>query len=212
MSNVKTYTLAVTGASGSVYFICLLKQLLISKARVNLLLSDAAKVVLQTELKVDAPENPDQLKSFFLKLCFNETAPKVYQQHLFLYTKSDWMSPVASGSAKTNAMIICPCSMGTLSAISHGASNNLIERAADVMLKESRQLILLTREMPVSAIHLENMLKLSRLGVTIMPASPGFYHQPKSINDLVEFVVARLLDHLKIEHSIGLIWGKDEVE
>jgi len=129
---------------------------------------------------------------------------------LAVYDKEDWMAPVASGSSPVDAMVVCPCSMGTLSAIAHGSSNNLIERAADVILKEKRQLILLTREMPFSSIHLENMLKLSNMGVTIMPASPGFYFHAESIDDLVNFVVARLLDHLAIEHNLCKRWSEQE--
>ena len=105
-------------------------------------------------------------------------------------------------------MVVCPCSTGTLSAIATGASDNLIERAADVAIKEGRKLILVPRESPFSAIHLENMLKLSRLGVTIMPAAPGFYHQPQSVDDLVDFMVARLLDHLGLEQTLMKRWGE----
>jgi 4-hydroxy-3-polyprenylbenzoate decarboxylase len=125
------------------------------------------------------------------------------------------MSPVASGSNSARAMVVCPCSSASLSAIAVGASRDLIERAADVALKERRQLILVTREMPLSGIHLENMLKLSQLGATIMPASPGFYHQPQNISDLIDFVVARILDHLAIDQRLIPRWGEtssDETE
>jgi 4-hydroxy-3-polyprenylbenzoate decarboxylase len=121
--------------------------------------------------------------------------------------RDNWFSPVASGSSAPKQMIVCPCSTGTLSAIAIGASDNLIERAADVVIKEKGQLILVPRETPLNAIHLENMLKLSRLGVTIMPASPGFYQAAKSVDDLVVFMVARLLDHLAVEHSLLPRWG-----
>lgn len=114
---------------------------------------------------------------------------------------------MASGSAAPSKMVVCPCSTGTLSSIAIGASDNLIERAADVVLKERGQLILVPREMPLSSIHLENMLKLSQMGATIMPAAPGFYHNPKTIDDLVDFVVARILDHLGIEQSLVARWG-----
>jgi len=207
----KEFTVAVTGASGAPYFIQLLQSLLASNVKVNLLLSSAAKEVIKTELNLKLPDNDDELKSFFLDyfsdaLTSNNQSEKTKQ--LNFYGKEEWTSPVASGSNPSRAMIVCPCSMGTLSAISNGASNNLIERAADVMLKERKQLILLTREMPLSSIHLENMLKLSQMGVTIMPASPGFYQKAESVSDLVNFVVARILDHLDINQSLTPKWGE----
>jgi len=206
----KVVTVAVTGASGSPYFIQLLHSLLASKAKVNLLLSNAAKEVIKTELNLKLPAADNELKDFFLDYFSGSFSPNQYDNssQLKIYGKEEWSSPVASGSNPASAMVVCPCSMGTLSAIAQGASNNLIERAADVMLKERRQLILLTREMPFSSIHLENMLKLSRIGVTIMPASPGFYQQPETISDLVNFVVARILDHLDIEQGLIPRWGK----
>ena len=124
--------------------------------------------------------------------------------------KDEWFSPVASGSAAPKQMVICPCSTGTLSAIACGASDNLLERAADVVIKEKGQLIVVPREMPLSTIHLQNMLTLSQNGVTVMPAAPGFYHNPQSIAELVDFVVARILDHLGIEQSIMQRWGYDK--
>ncbi len=208
----KEVTLAVTGASGAPYFIRLLHNLLAADVRVNLLLSSAAKIVIRTELNLQLPDNDSELKAFFLdyfSASLSADSEASDNEQLRIYGKEDWMSPVASGSSTAVAMVVCPCSMGTLSAIAHGASNNLIERAADVMLKERRQLILLTREMPYSSIHLENMLTLSRLGVTIMPASPGFYQQPESIKDLLDFVVARILDHLKVEQTLLPRWGKN---
>jgi 4-hydroxy-3-polyprenylbenzoate decarboxylase len=119
-----------------------------------------------------------------------------------------WTAAVASGSGAPAAMVVCPCSTGTLSSIACGASDNLIERAADVAIKEGRKLILVPREAPFSPLHLENMLKLSRLGVTIMPAAPGFYHQPQTVGDLVDFIVARLLDHLGVEQTLVKRWGE----
>ena len=196
----KVITVAVTGASGAPYAIQLLRSLFQAHVKVYLLLSSAAKVVINTELNLPLPED-EHLKSFFLEYF------DIPEQLLEVYGKDEWTAPVASGSNPAHAMVICPCSMGTLSAIAQGASNNLIERAADVMLKERRQLILLPREMPFSSIHLENMLKLSQMGVTIMPASPGFYHQPDSIDDMVNFVVARMLDHIGIDQSLVSRWG-----
>jgi 4-hydroxy-3-polyprenylbenzoate decarboxylase len=118
------------------------------------------------------------------------------------------MAPVASGSNPPEALVICPCTTGTLGSIAAGTSNELIERAADVALKEKRQLILVVRETPFSSIHLENMLRLSRLGAVIMPANPGFYHQPQRVEDLVDYMVARVLDHLKVPHQLLPRWGE----
>jgi 4-hydroxy-3-polyprenylbenzoate decarboxylase len=128
-------------------------------------------------------------------------------EQLKVYGKEEWFSPVASGSAAPAKMVVCPCSTSTLSSIAHGSSNTLIERAADVVLKERGQLILVPRESPLSTIHLQNMLQLSQQGVTIMPAAPGFYHQPESIDDLIDFMVARMLDHLGLEQRLVSRWG-----
>jgi 4-hydroxy-3-polyprenylbenzoate decarboxylase len=128
---------------------------------------------------------------------------------LQVFGKEEWGAPIASGSAAPRAMVVCPCTGGTLAAIACGASRSLIERAADVVLKERRQLILVPREMPFSALHLENMLKLARLGAVIMPPSPGFYHRPQTVQDLVDFVVARILDHLGVKQGLVPRWGSD---
>jgi 4-hydroxy-3-polyprenylbenzoate decarboxylase len=193
-------TLAVTGASGSGYFLRLLKALVASDVQVYLLLSDAAKIVLKTEEKLTWTEESEQL-SHFLTSQFNSKADQIV-----VLQKRDWFSPVASGSSSPKKMVICPCSCGTLAAIAQGLSNNLIERAADVVLKERGQLIVMPRETPFSTLHLKNMLTLSKLGVTVMPLAPGFYHQPQTISDLHDFMVARVLDHLKLEHQISKRW------
>ncbi|MCP4322707.1 MAG: UbiX family flavin prenyltransferase [Psychromonas sp.] len=193
-------TLAVTGASGSGYFLCLLKALVETNCQVFLLLSDAAKIVLKTEVGEDWPNEIEEL-NLFLEKRFNTK-----QQQIVALADKDWFSPVASGSSAPKKMVICPCSCGTFASIATGLSNNLIERAADVVLKESGLLIIMPRETPFSTLHLRNMLTLSELGVTVMPLAPGFYHQPQSIEDLQEFMVARLMDHLKIEHQIGKRW------
>lgn len=193
-------TLAVTGASGSGYFLRLLKVLVALDVQVYLLLSDAAKIVLKTEEKLNWPEESEQL-SHFLTSQFNSRADQIV-----VLQKRDWFSPVASGSSSPQKMVICPCSCGTLAAIAQGLSNNLIERAADVVLKERGQLIVMPRETPFSTLHLKNMLTLSELGVTVMPLAPGFYHQPQTISDLHDFMVARVLDHLKLEHQISKRW------
>ena len=201
MNRTQAITLAITGASGAPYAVRLLECLLAQQQQVHLLMSSAARVVFATELAWQLPAAPQAMAEALQKHF------KVSAEQLKVYGKEEWFSPVASGSAAPARMIVCPCSTGTLSAIAMGASDNLIERAADVVLKERGQLILVPREMPLSAIHLENMLKLAQLGVTIMPAAPGFYHEPKSIDDLVDFVVARILDHLQLEQNLQPRWG-----
>ncbi|WP_111655862.1 flavin prenyltransferase UbiX [Isoalcanivorax indicus] len=195
-------TLAFTGASGAQYGLRLLQCLLAANAEVFVILSKAARVVIGTETDLRLPAGTGAA----------ETALREYVQvdqgRLVVCGLEQWTAPVASGSGAPAAMVVCPCSTGTLSAIATGASNNLIERAADVAIKEGRKLILVPRESPFSAIHLENMLKLARLGVTIMPAAPGFYHQPQSVNDLVDFMAARLLDHLGVAQTLVPRWGE----
>ncbi len=197
----KSITLALTGASGAPYALRLLELLLRAEYSVHLMISSAARVVLATEQQLKLSGKPTeqvrQLREYL----------DVHSGELFAYGKDEWFSPVASGSGAPKQMVILPCSTGTLSAVACGASDNLIERAADVVLKERGQLIMVVREMPLSAIHLENMLKLARLGVTLMPAAPGFYHQPQRIEDLIDFVVARVLDHLGAEQTIMQRWG-----
>ncbi|WGK60658.1 UbiX family flavin prenyltransferase [Halopseudomonas sp. SMJS2] len=195
-------TLAVTGASGAQYALRLLECLVQAEVQVLFLISRAAQLVVATETELQLPPKPQALEQFLTER---------YQAkpgQIRVYGKQDWMSPVASGSGAPSAMVVCPCSTGTLSAIATGASNNLIERAADVALKERRQLILVPRESPYSTIHLENMLTLSRMGAVILPASPGFYHQPQSIDDLIDFVVARILNQLGIEQTLLKRWGE----
>lgn len=197
-------SLALTGASGAQYGLRLLECLLQAHQPVYLMVSQAAQVVLATETELQVPGRPEAMQAFFSELF--EAEPGQLQ----VFGREQWMAPVASGSNAPRAMVVCPCSTGSLSAIATGASNNLIERAADVMLKERRQLIMVPREMPLSAIHLEHMHKLALMGVTIMPASPGFYHRPQSVEEMVDFVVARLLDHLGVEHVLLTRWGAGE--
>ncbi|WP_240223735.1 flavin prenyltransferase UbiX [Rheinheimera hassiensis] len=201
MTIAKEITLAFSGASGAPYGWRLLELLLAQGIKVHLLVSSAARVVFATEHDIKLPAAPDKCTQMLLEHFACDASL------LKVYGKDDWFSPVASGSAAPRQMVICPCSTGTVSAIATGASDNLIERAADVVIKEGGQLILVPRESPLSAIHLENLLKLARLGVTIMPAAPGFYHQPKQISDLVDFMVARILDHLKLPHQLLNRWG-----
>ncbi|EGQ8389937.1 UbiX family flavin prenyltransferase [Vibrio cholerae] len=204
MNNNRTITLAWTGASGAPYGLRLLQCLLAADYQVYLLISSAARVVLATEHGLKLPANPEAAQAALVKYlgCASDK--------LVVCGKEDWFSPVASGSAAPKQMVVCPCSAGSVAAIAHGMSDNLIERAADVVLKERGQLLLVVRETPFSTLHLENMLKLSHMGVTIMPAAPGFYHQPQSIDDLVDFMVARILDHLGIEQALVPRWGYDQ--
>ena len=199
----RSVTLAMTGASGAQYGLRLLDCLVQANCQIQFLISDAARVVVETETELDLPSDAANLEEF-LTLNFDADPGQIV-----VNTSRDWFSSVASGSASPVSMVICPASGGTLSAIACGASNNLIERAADVAIKEKRQLIVVPRETPLSEIHLENMLKLARLGVTVMPAMPGFYQDPQTIDDLVDFVVARILDHLGIKQTLLPRWGRE---
>lgn len=194
-------TLAMTGASGAQYGLSLLESLLRAERQVYFLMSKAAHVVVSTETDIKCPGQPGPLQEFLSERY--GAAPG----QLKVFGREQWTAPVASGSGAPTSMVICPASTGTLSAVATGACNNLIERAADVALKERRQLILVPRETPYSAIHLENMLALARMGATILPASPGFYHRPQSVEDMVDFVVARILDHLGIDQGLVPRWG-----
>lgn len=198
----RTVTLAMTGASGAQYGLRLLECLLAADCQVYMMISQAAQTVIATETELALPDSLLEQQRVLARSYNAE------EGQLLLLDRQDWFSPVASGSSSPSSMVICPASGGTLSAIACGASNNLVERAADVALKERRQLIIVPREMPYSEIHLENMLKLTRMGATIMPASPGFYHQPSAINDLIDFVVGRILDHLGIQQTIMPRWGE----
>lgn len=198
----RTVTLAMTGASGAQYGLRLLECLLQSGCHVYLLLSRAAEVVIRTETDWALPDGRQAQQAFLVQ------ALKAKPGQLELFDREDWFAPVASGSSSPSAMVICPASGGTLSSIAVGASNNLIERAADVALKERRQLIVVPRETPYSAIHLENMLKLTQLGAVVLPASPGFYQKPESVADLIDFVVARILDQLGLPQTLLSRWGE----
>lgn len=202
----KSITLAITGASGAPYALKLLKMLLKADYHVFLLMSSAARVVFATEENMKIPSQTDAMAKVFADYAGANV------EQITVCTKQDWFSPVASGSAAPKQMIVCPCSTGTLSSLAVGACDNLIERAADVVIKEKGQLILVPREMPLSSLHLQNMLTLSNLGVTIMPAAPGFYHNPKSIEDLVDFVVARILDHIGLDQTLVSRWGYSQAK
>lgn len=198
----KRVTLAMTGASGVPYGLRLLECLLAAGCEVDLMISKAAHLVIATETQESLPANPDKLTAQLTER-YAELPGRVQA-----YGREDWFAPAASGSGAASSMVICPCSGGTLSALATGASNNLIERAGDVALKERRQLLLVTREMPLHQVHLEQMLKLTQMGAVILPASPGFYHHPQSVQDLVDFVVARVLDHLGLPQTLMPRWGE----
>jgi 4-hydroxy-3-polyprenylbenzoate decarboxylase len=202
MSGPRTVTLAFTGASGMPYGLRLLECLLAAERVVYLLYSPAAQVVAAQECDLRLPAQPREATRFFTE------RHGAREGQLTVFGREDWLSPVASGSNPADAMAICPCSMGTLGAIAGGLADNLIERAADVMLKERRPLVLVPRETPLSAIHLENMLKLVRAGAVMLPPAPGYYDRPQSVADLVDFVVARVLDQLGVSHALGPRWGE----
>jgi flavin prenyltransferase len=199
----KTITLAYTGASGMPYGIRLLEMLLAEGVCVYLLYSQVAQIVAQQEMKLALPSRAKETEEFF-NCHFNAK-----EGQLRVFGREEWFASIASGSNPADSMVICPCTMGTVAEIASGMSQKLIGRAADVMLKENRPLILVPREMPFSIIHLENMLKLARNGVVIMPANPGFYHHPANVQDMVDFVVARILDHLGVAHKLMPRWGTE---
>lgn len=196
-----TITLAFTGASGMPFGLRLLECLLAANVRVHVVYSAAAQIVAKQECALVIPTQPREATRFF------SDRFHAADGQLSVFGRDDWMAPMASGSNPGDAMAICPCTMGTLGAIANGLADNLIERAADVMLKERRPLVLVPRETPFSAIHLDNMLTLARAGAVILPPSPGFYGHPHTIEDLVDFVVARVLDQLHVPHALGPRWG-----
>jgi 4-hydroxy-3-polyprenylbenzoate decarboxylase len=190
--------MAITGASGAPYAVRLIQALATLAQPVQLIVSDHGLRLLRTETDIGS-----------IGALRAHVGPSAWDAHVALFDDGDRGAAPASGSARNRGMVICPCSMGTISAISQGTSRSLVERAADVALKERRRLIVVPRETPYSAIHLENMLRLTRAGAVVLPASPGFYHRPLAISELVDFVVARVLDHLDVEHSIGRRWGEE---
>lgn len=200
----QTVAVALTGASGMPYGLRLVECLLAAGCRVWLLYSQVAQIVAQQEMDLRLPSRPAEVESLLTERW--ELRPG----QLEVFGRDEWFAPLASGSNPADAMVVCPCTMGTLAAIASGLSQNLIERAADVAIKEGRKLVLVPRETPFSAIHLENMLKLARLGVVILPPSPGFYTHPQSVADMVDFVVARVLDQLAVPHRLMRRWGKGD--
>lgn len=207
---MKKHILAITGASGSIFGIRLLEELL-KVSEVHLVISSNTFSIIKDETGIDWTEDKKKARGKGQgakgRKIENIIRKHFKTERLFFYEDKQMESPVASGSFKTDGMLVVPCSMKTLSGIANGYANNLIERAADVVIKEGRQLLLSPREMPFSAIHLENMLKLARLGVKIAPPVPAFYHKPKNLNDMVNFIVGKILDTFSIEHALFKRWG-----
>ncbi len=191
----------VTGASGAAYGVRLLQQLAAASRPVSLIVSSHGMRLLKTETSIQSIDD--------LRMKIGAAA---WDEWITPFSNDDRGAAPASGSALSAGMVICPCSMGTLAAISIGASRSLIERAADVALKERRKLVLVPRETPLSAIHLQNMLRVTRAGAVVLPAAPGFYHQPREIGDLVDFVVARVLDQLGVQHKLGKRWDGEKAD
>ena len=200
MSTDRPIVMAFTGASGAPYGVRLLQSLVAAERRVSLIVSSHGLRLLQTETSL---QSVDGLRE--------HVGAAAWDRWVTLYDDADRGAGPASGSHRASAMVICPCSMGTLAAIAAGTSRSLVERAADVSLKERRPLILVTRETPLSAIHLENMLRLTHAGAVVMPASPGFYNRPTSVSELVDFVVSLVLDHLGIENGLAPRWGEGQL-
>lgn len=199
-SQIRHFVVAITGASGSVYGLRLISELLRSGARVSLMLTSAGRQVMNHEMGIDwsaeIKTQRQQVQEYFASIAVDSLGI------------DDFWAGAASGTAAADAMIVVPCSMGTLGRVAAGLSGNLLERAADVMLKERRKLLMVPRETPFNSIHLENMLRLTQAGAVILPAMPGFYHGPERIEDLVDFVVGKILDQLDIQHSLFPRWGE----
>lgn len=201
--NAAPIALAMTGASGAAYGLRLLEQLLGAGRRVDLMLSKPGQLVISMETDLRVPGRTADIQRFFAERY--AAAPG----QLRVFGREEWTAPPASGSNTSAAMVICPCTTATVSAVAAGASRTLIERAADVIIKERRPLILVVRETPLSVIHLENMLALARAGAVVLPANPGFYHRPATVEAVVDFVVARILDHLGIDNDLVPRWGDE---
>ena len=197
---MKPIAIALTGASGMPYALTLLKELVKSQEKIYVMISQAANTVIAMETDLNLGSDTKAIEKNLTQYLDAKDG------QIEVFSKNQWTAPVASGSNPPRAMVVCPCTMSTLSAIAHGSADNLMHRAADVVIKEQKKLILVPRETPYSAIHLENMLKLARLGVAIIDANPAFYQNPQTIDDLVNFVVARILDHLDVNHDLAPPW------
>jgi len=211
--------LAITGASGAVYAVRLLQCLCDAQVPVHLVMSPSAATVIQQELNIDVGTNRNRI-DLLMSYCWPDKAtqeqwrPRSAQQvsmdleYITLHDYQNYMTPIASGSFLTRGMVICPCSGATISGVVHAAGNNLIQRAADVHLKEHRKLILVPRETPMSVFQLENMHRAAQAGAIVLPAMPGWYHNVKSVVDLIDFIVARILDHLQVPNSLMQRWSE----
>jgi len=199
MKDTKIFTVGITGASGVIYGVRLVQELLKLKNQVHLVITDAGWQVLKQELDWDTQKQEELLNTNFA----------IWGEGLNYHHLRDFHAPIASGSFQTDGMVIIPCSMGTLSGVAQGSSGNLLERAADVVLKEGKKLLVVPRETPLNVIHIENMLKLSQAGAKILPAMPGFYHKPTNLSQLIDHLVGKVLDNLGIEHTLFKRWGSD---
>ena len=197
----KVVTLAMTGASGAEYTLRLIEVLLRNHIQIQFISSQPGQIVMGMETKLKLTGSPQKMHQTIVD--YFSADPELIQ----VYSRDQWTAPPASGSSVADAMVVCPCTMGSLASIAVGSSDNLIHRAADVAIKERKTLILVPRETPFSAVHLENMLKLARLGVVILPPNPGFYHGVSEVSELVDFIVARILDQLGIENDLSPRWG-----
>ena len=199
--NPEVITLAMTGASGAEYTLRLMQCLLREKIQIQFITSQPGQIVMGMETELKLTGSVQKMRQTFVD--YFSADPALIQ----VYSRDQWTAPPASGSSVADAMVVCPCTMGSLASIAVGSSDNLIHRAADVIIKERKTLILVPRETPFSAIHLENMLKLARLGVVILPPNPGFYHGVNEVSELVDFIVARILDQLGIDNDLSPRWG-----
>ncbi|SDZ73729.1 4-hydroxy-3-polyprenylbenzoate decarboxylase [Desulfuromusa kysingii] len=200
---MKKIVVGITGASGSIYGLRLIEELLHAEMQVTVLVTDAGRQVLGFETGLNLAEDVQECHQQLMQY-FGAT------DNLNYYALNDFFAPTASGSNPAEAVVICPCSMGTVGRIAAGLSDNLLERAADVALKEGKKLLLVPRETPFNQIHLENLLRLSKVGAHILPAMPGFYQQPETVADLINFVVGKILDSLDVEHQLFKRWGTDK--
>jgi 4-hydroxy-3-polyprenylbenzoate decarboxylase len=198
---MKNIVVAICGASGSIYGLRLVEELLKADCRVTLLITDAGRQVLHYETGLDWPTDVEVSRELIRSHFASD--------QLRHYANDDLFAPVASGTSAPDALVVVPCSMGTLGRIASGTGSNLIERVADVVLKEKRELLIVPRETPLSSIHLRNLLTLAECGARIIPAMPAFYRQPQSVADLIDFVVGKILDSLRINHTLFVPWGEE---
>ena len=205
---MKSFVVAITGASGSVYGLRVIEELLKAGHKVHLIISRTAFLIIKTETGIDFSGRTETETETEIEIEIEKKIQRHFSsKNIRYYSEQNLSAPVSSGSFITDGMLVVPCSMKTLSGIASGYANNLIERSADVVLKEGRRLIIAPREMPFSAIHLENMLKLARLGVGIVPPIPAFYQKPKKLSDIVDFVAGKILDSAGVKHNLFKRWG-----